>query len=64
MREVTTGFFYVYVEDVDVSHQRALEAEAQSIEEPFDTPYGDRRCMVKDKWGNTWQIATHKGWTT
>jgi predicted 3-demethylubiquinone-9 3-methyltransferase (glyoxalase superfamily) len=24
-------------------------------------PYGDRRCMVKDKWGNTWQIATHMG---
>lgn len=22
-------------------------------------PYGDRRCMVEDQWGNTWQIATH-----
>ena len=24
-------------------------------------PYGDRRGMVKDDWGNTWQIATHLG---
>lgn len=23
--------------------------------------YGDRRCIVEDKWGNTWQIATHLG---
>jgi uncharacterized glyoxalase superfamily protein PhnB len=23
-------------------------------------PYGDRRAMVKDAWGNIWQIATHK----
>jgi len=22
--------------------------------------YGDRRAMVKDTWGNLWQIATHK----
>jgi uncharacterized glyoxalase superfamily protein PhnB len=21
-------------------------------------PYGDRRAMVEDKWGNVWQIAT------
>jgi uncharacterized glyoxalase superfamily protein PhnB len=23
-----------------------------------NTPYGDRRTMVKEPWGNTWQIAT------
>lgn len=22
------------------------------------TPYGDRRAMVADPWGNRWQIAT------
>jgi hypothetical protein len=22
---------------------------------------GDRRAMVRDPWGNTWQIATHRG---
>jgi PhnB protein len=24
-------------------------------------PYGDRRGMVEDQWGNTWQIATYRG---
>ena len=24
------------------------------------TPYGDRRCMIEDAWGNTWQIATQR----
>jgi uncharacterized glyoxalase superfamily protein PhnB len=47
-----------YVADTDATYQRALNAGARSLEEPFDTPYGDRRCMVEDKWGNTWQIAT------
>jgi uncharacterized glyoxalase superfamily protein PhnB len=37
------------------------DAGARSLEEPFDTPYGDRRCMIEDKWGNTWQIATQMG---
>lgn len=39
----------------------ALNAGARSLEEPSDMPYGDRRCMVEDKWGNTWQIATYPG---
>jgi len=26
----------------------------------IDTPYGDRRCMVEDPWGNTGQIAMQK----
>ncbi|MCA3871704.1 MAG: VOC family protein, partial [Burkholderia sp.] len=29
-------------------------------EAPADMPYGDRRAMVKDAWGNVWQIATHQ----
>src|SRR5262245_56297173 len=54
------AFLYVYVGDLDSTYRRALECGATSIEEPFHTPYGDRRCMVEDKWGNTWQIAVHK----
>jgi len=38
--------------------QRAVTAGAHSLEAPSNTPYGDRRGMVKDQWGNTWQIAT------
>jgi PhnB protein len=57
-REVTPAFLYVYVDDADATYQRALTAGAQSLEEPLDLPYGDRRGMVKDRWGNVWQIAT------
>ena len=60
IRSETTAFLYVYVIDVDATYQRALDARAKSVEKPFDTPYGDRRCMVEDKWGNIWQIATYK----
>ena len=58
VRDPTPAFLYVYVREVDVTYRLALDAGAHSIEEPFDTPYGDRRCMVEDAWGNTWQIAT------
>ena len=61
VRSPMTAFLYVYVNDTDATYRRALAADARSLEEPFDTPYGDRRCMVEDKWGNTWQIATHMG---
>ena len=59
-RNANPSFLYVYVEDVDATYRRALQAGAASIEEPQDVPYGDRRAMVKDPCGNDWQIATHK----
>lgn len=60
LREPTPAFLYVYVEDADATFRRAIAANAVSVEEPADMPYGDRRATVKDEWGNTWQIATHK----
>jgi PhnB protein len=60
-REAMPAFLYVYVDDIDTTYKRALEAGAVSLEEPLDTPYGDRRGMVQDPCGNVWQIATHKG---
>ena len=60
-REAETGFLYVYVPDADGVHQRAVAAGATSVEAPTDTHYGDRRAIVRDAWGNTWQIATHGG---
>jgi len=59
-REAMPAFLYLYVDDIDTTYQRALEAGAVSLEEPKDVPYGDRRGMVKDPCGNIWQIATHK----
>jgi PhnB protein len=56
-REPMPAFLYVYVADVDGTYRLALEAGAASQEEPRDVPYGDRRAMVRDAWGNVWQIA-------
>lgn len=61
VRRPMTAFLYVYVKDTDATYQRAVAAGARSVEEPSNVPYGDRRCMVEDKWGNTWQIATYIG---
>jgi PhnB protein len=59
-REALPAFLYVYVEDADRTYERAVEAGAATLEEPTDTPYGDRRATVRDRWGNVWQIATHQ----
>lgn len=59
IRRPMTACLYVYVNDVDAAYQRALDAGARALEDPSDMPYGDRRCMVEDQWGNIWQIATH-----
>ncbi len=56
-RELFPAFLYVYVVDVDVTYERTLAAGASTIEAPRDTPYGDRRAMVRDAFGNIYQIA-------
>jgi PhnB protein len=50
---------YVYVDDVDAIYARALQAGAQSKEEPVDQRYGDRRATVMDPYGNLWCLATY-----
>jgi len=59
IRKPTPAFLYVYVEDADEICRRAIDAGATSLEEPSVMPYGDRRGMVKDAWGNIRQIATY-----
>jgi PhnB protein len=56
-REPFPAFLYVYVGDADLAYNRALNAGAVSLEAPFNTPYGDRRAMVRDPFGNVFQIA-------
>jgi PhnB protein len=58
-RKPMPAFLYLYVDDVDATYRRSLEAGAVSHEEPQPTPYGDRRAMVTDPCGNDWQIATY-----
>jgi PhnB protein len=56
-RDLFPAFLYVYTDDADAAYRRALSAGAVSLEEPLDTPYGDRRAMVRDPFGNVWQLA-------
>jgi PhnB protein len=56
-RELFGAFLYVYVDDADATYERATAAGATSLEAPIDLPYGDRRAMVRDPFGNVWQIA-------
>jgi uncharacterized glyoxalase superfamily protein PhnB len=56
----TGASLYVYVPDTDATYQRALAAGATSLREPVDQFYGDRSGGVKDAWGISWWLATHK----
>jgi PhnB protein len=56
-RDAFPAFLYVYVPDADAAYDRALAAGATTLEPPLDTPYGDRRAMVRDPFGNVFQIA-------
>jgi PhnB protein len=56
-REAFPAFLYTYVDDADVTYRRAVDAGAVALEAPLDTPYGDRRAMVRDPSGNVYQIA-------
>ena len=53
---------HVYVEDVDATYRRALEAGAEPIQAPErKTDDTDRRGGVRDSAGNSWWIATQVG---
>jgi glyoxalase/bleomycin resistance protein/dioxygenase superfamily protein len=52
-RATQAAFLYVYVDDADAIHRRAVEAGARSLEEPMDMPYGDRRGMVENRWATS-----------
>ena len=62
-RDVFPAFLYVYVDDPDGAYRRALAAGAESLEPPLDTPYGDRRAMVRDPFGNVFQLARRRSGT-
>ena len=53
------SWLHVYVEDVDATYQRALDAGGVAVQKP-ERKEGDqdRRGGVKDPGGNTWWIAT------
>ena len=52
--------FHLYVQDVDASFRRAIEAGAEPLRQVKDQFYGDRSGAVRDPFGHVWHIATHK----
>jgi uncharacterized glyoxalase superfamily protein PhnB len=49
---------YMYVENLEGTYQRALNAGATSLQPPKDQAYGDRTAWVQDAWGNVWYLAS------
>jgi len=49
---------YLWVDDVDATYSRALQAGARSESAPEDKPYGHRNAGVIDTCGITWWIAS------
>ena len=46
-------------EAIDALHERADEAGATIVREPFDTPYGSRDFAAHDPEGNVWFFGTY-----
>lgn len=49
--------FYLYVDDVEAMHKRAIENGAKIEFEPADMPYQDRQSGIIDPCGNYWWIS-------
>jgi PhnB protein len=49
----------VYVEDVDATFGRAIEAGASEIRAVEDQFYGDRSGQFEDPFGHKWNVSTH-----
>lgn len=51
---------HLYVEDVDATVDRAVSAGATLVRPVKDEFYGDRSGSIKDPFGHSWSISTHK----
>ena len=50
---------HLYVEDVDATVGRAVEAGAVVVRPVQDQFYGDRSGVLEDPFGHKWNVATH-----
>jgi PhnB protein len=55
----TSVGIFLYVEDVDATVQRAVDAGATITQPVDDMFWGDRYGKVSDPFGHEWLIATH-----
>jgi PhnB protein len=51
---------HLYVEDVDMTANRAVAAGAKVTRPVADQFYGDRGGQFEDPFGHKWYVATHK----
>ena len=49
----------LYVEDVDATVERAVEAGARLVRPVANQFYGDRTGGLEDPFGHVWYVATH-----
>ena len=50
---------HVYVEDVDATFERAIDAGATALRPVENKFYGDRGGEFEDPYGHRWSVATH-----
>lgn len=55
----TKSTTYVYVNNPDATHKRAVEKGAKSVMEPDNMFYGDRTACFTDPFGQDWTVALH-----
>ncbi|MCV0424883.1 MAG: VOC family protein [Roseibium sp.] len=58
-RQAPAGVMLTFVvDDCDVIHQRAIDADADIVETPNDMPYGQRRMILRDPAGTLVDISS------
>lgn len=55
----STASFYLYVENVDGAFGQARNAGLNEYYPVQDMFWGDRTGTLKDRYGNSWMLATH-----
>jgi PhnB protein len=50
----------LYTDDVDATFKKAVDAGGKAEMPPTDMFWGDRMGNIKDPFGHSWAIATHK----
>ena len=55
-----TGGVMLYVDDVDTTYQRAIDAGGETSMPVADMFWGDRFGSLMDPFGHSWSVATHK----
>jgi PhnB protein len=56
----TTSGVFLYVDNVDKTFSQAVSAGAKAESQPTDMFWGDRYGRLKDPFGHSWSVATHK----